>query len=132
MTHRPSVRGGVQDAVLDFYGVPVRAQDVRQFADRMRLLADKVGESARPPAPPPSTNWRCADLVVVGSLSVRWRTLCHVFVSRKLAVSISSRRLLPRAAKQSPSADTRQILSTLWRLALLLIDTVSVITRPSL
>lgn len=36
--------------MLDFYGVPVRAQDVRQFADRMRLLADKVGESARPPA----------------------------------------------------------------------------------
>lgn len=50
MTHRPSVHGGVQDAVLDFYGVPVRAQDVRQFADRMRLLADKVGESARPDA----------------------------------------------------------------------------------
>lgn len=36
--------------MLDFYGVPVRAQDVRQFADRMRLLADKVGEPARPHA----------------------------------------------------------------------------------
>lgn len=31
-----------KDAVLDFYGVPVKAQDVRQFVDRMRLLADKV------------------------------------------------------------------------------------------
>ena len=35
----------VKEAVLDFYGVPVKAQDVRQFVERMRLLADK----ARPP-----------------------------------------------------------------------------------
>lgn len=31
-----------QDALLDFYGVPVKASEVRSHVDRMRLLADKV------------------------------------------------------------------------------------------
>jgi len=32
----------LQDALLDFYGVPVKAAEVRGHIDRMRLLADKV------------------------------------------------------------------------------------------
>jgi hypothetical protein len=51
----------VQDALLDFYGVPVKAAEVRSHIDRMRLLADKVWHpNALPLSPGPAVGLRCS------------------------------------------------------------------------
>jgi hypothetical protein len=53
-----------QDALLDFYGVPVKAAEVRSHIDRMRLLADKVPtrRSLCRRTPVPTPLWRSVQL----------------------------------------------------------------------